>query len=472
MTSAHPSRVRRPLWPLAMLAALVLAIMFSTILLGIALLYRPLHSIRIVVDDQEITINTREETVVAALQAAGITLRAGDSVQPPLTSQLSSNAVINIERARPVTLLADDQAQSFITRITSPLAFLTSIGMEFIPDQDRVYVDGSLADVEALRDWEAPFSSLKLHRALPFSLINRGTEQVLYSFAATVGEALRENGISIYEHDHLAPPLHTPLSPNLQITLKRAKAVNIYSDDRMQRAFVVAEDVAAALVEAGWALGSLDYTRQPEETPITEGMRIDVVRVREEITEQREEIPYKTVWWADSELELDQRRHTHGQTGERILRFRIRYEDNVEIQREQLSTETVREPRDEIYHYGTRIVLRTLDTELGPLEYWRVIRMEITSYHPDEGPVNITATGIKITKGVVATHPEVIPYHTRVYVPGYGIGQVEDTGLGLPNTRRWLDLGYETENYIPWRKRENVYLLTPVPAEFPYILPP
>ncbi len=473
MTTATQPKARGPLWPLALLAALVLAIMLSSLLLGAALLYRPQLHIRIVDGDLSTFITTRGETVAVALAQAGISLRAGDAIQPPLTARLTSESEITIERARLVTLSVDGQAQTFITRLTSPLAFLASADIER-QEQDRIYLDGSLANESALAASDASFTSLDLRRALPISIIDGEHEQLIYSHAATVGEALIEAGVTLYEHDRLAPAPRTPLSSNMRIRITRAKAIDIYGDGRQQRAFVEAQTIEGALAEAGWTLGSLDYTRPSQETHITEGMRVNVVRVREEISEQREAIPYEIGWLADSGLELDERRYVGGQTGERIRRYHIRYEDGVESQREQTSIETVRAPQNEINYYGTRVVLRTLDTEFGTLEYWRVIRMEITSYHPSEmaNDPAITATGQVLTKGIVATHPEVIPYHTRVYVPGYGIGQVEDTGYGLSTTRRWLDLGYDDENYVPWRKQENVYLLTPVPAEIPYILPP
>ena len=474
MTTATQPKARGPLWPLALLAALVLAIMLSSLLLGAALLYRPQLHIRIVDGDLSTFITTRGETVAVALAQAGISLRAGDAIQPPLTARLTSESEITIKRARLVTLSVDGQAQTFITRLTSPFAFLASADIEH-QEQDRIYLDGSLVNQSALAAWDAPFASLDLRRALPISIVDGEQEQLTYSHAATVGEALAEMGVALYEHDRLAPAPKTPLNANMRIRITRAKAIDIYADGRRQRAFVEAQTIEGALAEAGWTLGSLDYTRPSQETHITEGMRVDVVRVREEISEQREAIPYQTLSQVDSGLELDERRYIGGQTGERIRRYHIRYEDGVEIQREQISDEITRAPQNEIHYCGGRIVIRSLPTEQGNLEYWRVIRMEITSYWPGEFAENpaITSTGKVLTKGIVATHPEIISYHTRVYVPGYGIGQVEDTGYGLPTTRRWLDLGYDDHNKVLWRKQENVYLLTPAPAptEITYCLP-
>lgn len=468
------TNTQRPIWPLILIALLVISIMVSTVMLAFTFLYRPLYDLHITDGGKTTSFATRSTTIAEALTEARIVINAGDDVFPPLSSDLEPDMTIQIERSRKVTVQIDDQAQTFITRINNPLALIASAQLSYDPANDRIFLDGALIDVSSLQNWSAPFEKIEIQRAIPFTLFTGEAGVEHYSFAATVAEALQEKRIPIYQHDHLDPPPNAPLSPHLHVHIDRAKAINIFSEDQRQRAFVIATDIASALDEAGWRLGPLDYTRQPADSPITEGMRIDIIRVREEIAEVREAIPFQTRWLADAELELDQRRHVNGQAGERLLRYRLRFEDGVEIQREQISAENLREAQDEIYYYGTRIVFRTLETELGPLEYWRVIRMELTSYHPYEfpGAQNITSTGIQITKGIVATHPDVIPYHTRVYVPGYGIGQVEDTGLGLSTTRRWLDLGYDEENYIPWRKQENVYLLTPVPDEFPYVLPP
>ena len=70
MTTTTQPKARSPLWPLALLAALVLAIMLSSLLLGAALLYRPQLHIRIVDGDLSTFITTRGETVAVALAQA------------------------------------------------------------------------------------------------------------------------------------------------------------------------------------------------------------------------------------------------------------------------------------------------------------------------------------------------------------------------------------------------------------------
>ncbi|MCA9912733.1 MAG: hypothetical protein KC496_05275, partial [Anaerolineae bacterium] len=115
--------------------------------------------------------------------------------------------------------------------------------------------------------------------------------------------------------------------------------------------------------------------------------------------------------------------------------------------------------------------LRTVDTPEGPREYWRVLRMYATSYHPEAlGGDDVTAIGERLRKGIVAANPNIIPYRANLFIPGYGLGVMADTG-GARSTPYWVDLGYSDEDYVGWHQYVDVYLLTPVPQNIDYLLP-
>ena len=67
--------------------------------------------------------------------------------------------------------------------------------------------------------------------------------------------------------------------------------------------------------------------------------------------------------------------------------------------------------------------------------------------------------------------PRIINLRTKLYVPGYGIGQAGDTG-GRVKGRR-IDLGYDDASLVLWYKWVDVYLLTPAPPsdQIPWVLP-
>jgi len=56
-----------------------------------------------------------------------------------------------------------------------------------------------------------------------------------------------------------------------------------------------------------------------------------------------------------------------------------------------------------------------------------------------------------------------MPFGTRMYVPGYGFAEAADTGGGVRG--RFIDLGFDDHNYVGWHSQVMVYFLTPVPPE-------
>jgi 3D (Asp-Asp-Asp) domain-containing protein len=60
-------------------------------------------------------------------------------------------------------------------------------------------------------------------------------------------------------------------------------------------------------------------------------------------------------------------------------------------------------------------------------------RMLVTAY--DAGPkvkeAGVTSSGKKAKKGTIAADIRLFPYGTQMYVPGYGWGEVQDTGSAI-----------------------------------------
>jgi len=129
---------------------------------------------------------------------------------------------------------------------------------------------------------------------------------------------------------------------------------------------------------------------------------------------------------------------------------------------------TEQQPVNKTMAYGTKIVVRTIDTPEGPIEYWRKIRVYLTSYMPrscgkppDHPRYGYTRLGLLLKKGIVATDPKVIPLRTNMYVPGYGHAFAGDTGGGVKG--KFVDLGYTDYDYESWHWWGDIYLLAPVP---------
>lgn len=413
---------------------------------------------------------THAATVADLLNEAGVAVNAGDNVTPPLSSPITPHLLVRVERSRPVTITVDGVPQTLQTTFANPFDILKSVGVT-VGAYDRVQVDGTAASLIQLLVWPVPATQINVQHAATVRINDGSRERTIQTTSATIGEALFEAGVTLYLADTVTPDINTPITGDTTVTIQRSRPVTIIADGVSLETRSQGTTVASALTDAGVTLLGLDYSIPAEDSPLRPGMHIRVIRVTETVEARQDVIPFETVYQADANLELDQRRVLQeGQNGIRRTNIRIRYENGSEVSREEESSAVVSEPVNRVVAYGTRIVLRTIDTPEGPREYWRKLRMYATIYYPEAlGGDATTATGRKLTKGVVASDPDVIPYGTQLYVPDYGVGVMADTGM--PTSRLWIDLGYDDDNWIPWSRWVEVYLLTPVPEEINYLLP-
>lgn len=416
-------------------------------------------------------VETLPVTVGVLLQQEGITLAQEDAISHPVAALLTDGMVITVNRARNVLLLVDGQQRSLRTSLNSPADILASQNVE-IRESDLIWVDGTPAQPEDLAQWPVPASEIEVRHSFTVTVREGETETIIETTASTIGEALYEAGIEIFITDVVMPDVNAPLTADTLVTIDRAQPINIVVDGVTLSTRAQGGTVLDALTEAGVALVGLDYTIPAEEAELEAGTTIRVVRVTEGISTFEEPIPYETAYQPDDSLPLDQQQVVQaGQNGTMVYEERVRYENGEEIGREPASSYIEQEPLTQIIAYGTQIVLRTVDTPEGTREYWRVLRMYATSYHPEAlGGDDVTSIGERLRKGIIAANPNIIPYRTNLYVPGYGLGIMADTG-GARSTPYWVDLGYSDEDYVGWHHYVDVYLLTPVPQNIDYLLP-
>ncbi|HEY76968.1 MAG TPA: DUF348 domain-containing protein [Thermoflexia bacterium] len=447
-----PSLVRG----LITLAALVL-------LVGVAAGYQAgTTPVTLVVDGVPRSLRTRQATVGALLLDVGVPLQPEDIVDPPPDAPLSPGMTVRVVHARLVWIEADGQQWRIRTHATAPEQILQEAGVSLQP-YDQVIVE----PVDPADNSSA--LHLVVRRAVPVTLHEDGGTVTFYTTARTVGEALREMGLRLYLADRVQPDLGEPLAAGTHIYVERSRPVTVQVDGRTIRTRTHRERVGEVLSELGIVLSGRDYTRPPLDATLGDETTIEVVRVAEEFVVEQSPIPFDVVWQPDPELEIDHRRVLQeGAPGMLKRRWRVRYENGVEVSRTLENEYVAVPPTTKIIGYGTKIVVRQLETPQGTVEYWRVIRMLATSYSASTAGVPRTSPyygrtrlGLPMRHGIVAVDPRVVPLGSRVYVPGYGVGLAADTGGAIKGRR--IDLGYDDDNLVLWYRWVEVYLLTPVP---------
>jgi resuscitation-promoting factor RpfB len=448
------------------------------VILGSGLLYAgSLRPVTILVDGEAHIVESRAFKGAQILNEAGILLGTGDQISPEPDAFIGWNGPLVIERASQVQVWNGEQELSPPTLTMDQTAgnILMESGMQLFPG-DALFLDGAPIDADAeLEPGEAYV--LQVQPALPITLEADSGSQTIYSSDSTVSGALWSEGVRITSVDSLSIAAGAGFDEDAEVALERARPVSIQIGEREIAVTTAAERVGDVLAEAGISLQNLDYCVPAEDEPLPEDRTIRVIRVHEEVILEQTTEPFETEYVPDPETELDQRSIVEpGQYGVRVSRLRVRYEDNQEVSREQEAEWVASEPKKQIAGYGTQVVVRTLDTPDGPIEYWRAVTVYATSYSPCRLGIDrcnsITASGQTLTRGMVAVTRAWYSWMRGqgLYIPGYGHAVVADTGGGIPG-QHWIDLGYSDDDFQSWHSNVTVYFLTPVPPTIPWILP-
>jgi len=437
---------------------------------GLAALYQASgRNVEVIVDGRPLALHTHARTSAAVLRELGILPGEQDALSPSASIMLDgSAATVELRTARPVLIQA---LSSTVWQASPDLQvenILVAAGVPLYPG-DAVLVDGLSPRQLAAGPGDAP-QVIQLQSGHPIELRIDGVASAIFSAAPTLGEALWENGISLYEGDAIRPALESRLSGPLQAEITRSHPLQIALTGGELATRSAAGTVGQALAETGIALMGLDYSLPESHQPLPADGQVRVVRVLEVIQVEQEPLPFTTTYQPVDSLEIDQRSVVQaGAYGVSARRIRVRLEDGSEVARAVEGEWIAQQPQDQITGYGTQIQVRSVATDDGGLEYWRAVQMYATSYSASRAGVSsdspsfgITASGKPLTKGLVAIDRSLIPFGTRMYVPGYGFAEAADTGGGVKG--RWIDLGYDDDNYVPWSRYVTVYFLTPVPA--------
>ena len=135
------------------------------------------------------------------------------------------------------------------------------------------------------------------------------------------------------------------------------------------------------------------------------------------------------------------------------------YENITRPGREQkieLDRHRVVEPVNEIVRQG---VAQSVLTPEGYVRYKKKIYGEATAYTWGGGATGHTSIGLWPKRGIVAVDPRVIPYYTKLYIPGYGMAIAGDTGGAIVGTR--IDLFMDSlHECFQWGRRDvEIYIL-------------
>ena len=445
------------------------------ILAGYLLMAR---DVTITVDGQTTEVTTHALTVRGALRSAGYKIGPLDRVIPAGSTWLSRTTAIVLKQSHDLQIWDDSTSQLIVVDIpvTTPAEMLVAAGITPSRD-DQVRVNGLPVPMDQPLERSGPLV-LQYTPSVRMVVNQDGTNSVYQTNAPTVGKALWEQGITLHGGDALSRSFTGGVDGQNTLIINSAVPLVITADGRDISTFVAATTVGEALAVAGITLQDLDYSRPAETDPLPEDGRITVVRVREEVLNETQTVPYDTEATKTDSLDYGVKQVVQaGEFGLQIARVAVRYEDGVEVSRTNLDTVVLKEPVNQIENVGTKVTAQTVtDTSCAGVQSYLSMDVTTTSYSPcnsatpsgecsyqtalgtpvQHGSLAVSSTWFKILKG------------TQICIPGYGIGTVVDIG-SYPNNPNWIDLGYTDEEFaavdVLTHLHITVYFMSPKAAE-------
>ena len=215
--------------------------------------------------------------------------------------------------------------------------------------------------------------------------------------------------------------------------------------------------------------------RRPD--PVEPGQIIEFFSVVNHTFTATEPIPYEVTHSYDPTLNIGEEQVIQeGEVGEVETISEVITLAGLKINSRLLSETTLTDPIDQIIAVGTRnpaaqsrvdfpFVIPTADSGL---ERVRTITMNSSAYtsgflctgkRPGDPGYGITASGMRVERGVVAVDPSIIPLGTRLYIEGYGFALAADTGSAIRGYRIDLFM-YTGQEALNWGRRSvTVHIL-------------
>ncbi|HNK62951.1 MAG TPA: ubiquitin-like domain-containing protein, partial [Anaerolineales bacterium] len=319
-----------------------------------------------------------------------------------------------------ITILDGETTLTVTTSERVPLRVLGEAGITTQP-MDRVLVNGLPYQLDEEFTGNGAVQ-MQLRRTANVKLITPQGEQTLQTSAWTVGEALKEMGLTIGIRDQVTPPLSSPITDALNIILSPARNLVITTNGKTIRIRSAAGTVGEALAEAGMPLLGLDVSFPAENEALPADGQIRVLHVTEAVSVAVESIPFETQETESVDVPFGQQDIlTNGINGLAMTRTRIRYEDGIEVSRSDEGRTVLREPVMQVVANGTKIVLSPVGGD-APYKYWYATKMYASWYSPCNsgtgGCSYGTASGARAGYGVVAVDYSYYPYLAgmKVYI--------------------------------------------------------
>jgi uncharacterized protein YabE (DUF348 family) len=325
-------------------------------------------------------------------------------------------------------------------------------------------------------------------------LVVDGQVKSIQTHKSVLQEVLEEQAISLKPEDQISMSLSGPLQDGDKVVIDRAFPVQLTADGAKENWFTTKDTVGDVLKEKGISLKDTDKVTPALTESIAGQTDIRIVRVNRQVVERQERLPFRVIKTADPSLIAGEVRIVQkGTPGVMVQHIEKVYHDGEMVSMRMVGKEVQTKTLDKVIAVGTKkkpapAVVQTADVKLAgtvktnkaansnnraskagvDFSYKKLIQVSTTAYSANEPGIGTrTATGTRVTEGrTIAVDPNVIPLGWWVYIEGVGFRRAEDTGGAIKGNK--IDIYYDSvkrANSFGRKSGLKVYVIGPVKPE-------
>ena len=294
----------------------------------------------------------------------------------------------------------------------------------------------------------------------------------VHTLQETVADLLEELGIELEDRDSISAPLNSQIHRGMVVEIERAYPIFIRINGHADLIpFYTLPSKPVVSIVADFSAEQGEYETFIFDPAIARHRpsRWEIIYVETIQWQFRysydylvyERIYEESIFLPEGVEELYQ----EGQYGTLRHVYHVEYIGGQEVHRIHARNEVVEYPVPEIVHVGVGIPIGTRISACGEVfRYSRMMLVESTAYtlsysctgrRPGDPFFGVTASGMMAQVGVIAVDTNVIPFHTRMYVEGYGFAVAGDRGGAIRGYK--IDVFFDTmAEALSWGRRHNV----------------